>query len=153
VTLKLVVFPATHLAVLDHTFPDCVHFEVGAGRKSGAPEDCPKTVIEMSQTEVVPLLVPENLQDGATFNPGTARAVQEFPVPAGPAKVAEKTVLEEVEQEAFPVQVSVANVQLVGAAGMTVGFPVAVPLVRLTVILHWEVEPSLAAVIEQVGGE
>jgi len=136
VTLKLVVFPATQLAVLNHTSPDCVHSELGKGRIKGAPDDCPETVIEMSHTEVVPLLVAENLQDGATFNFGTARAVQEFPMPAGPAKVAEKTVLEEVGQEAFPVQVSVATVQLAGAAGMTVGFPVAVPLVRLTVILH-----------------
>lgn len=62
-----------------------------------------------------------------------------------------KTVLDEVGQEAVPDQESVAVVQLVGAAGVTVGFPEATPPVRLTVRLHCAVEPTRVAVTEQVG--
>lgn len=108
-------------------------------------------MIEIAHTEVVPSLLAEKLQVGATLRLGTAAAEQAVPVPPGPERVAEKTVLEAVEQEALPVQVSVAVVQLVGAAGVTVGFPEAIPPVRLTVRLHWAVEPSRVAVMEQMG--
>jgi hypothetical protein len=60
-------------------------------------------------------------------------------------------VLDEAEQEALPDQLSVPVTQVAGAAGLTEGFPTEIPLVRLTTILHCDVEPSLAAVIEQLG--
>ena len=151
VALKLVIFPGIHLAVLDHPFEVWVHLEMGMGRMRGAPVDCPVIETETSHTEVVLRLWAEKRHEGATLSPGTAAAEHTIPVPPGPVKEAEKTVLDEVEQEAFPDQLSVPVTQVAGAAGLTEGYPTEIPLVRLTTILHCDVEPSLAAVIEQLG--
>ena len=134
--LKLVFLPVKQVAVFDQTFPDCFHACLGKGRMSGAPEDWPKIVTSIEHTEVVPFLLIANRHEGATFKLGTALEAQAVPVPPGPDRVALNTVLEAVAQEALPLHVSVAAVQLVGAAGVTVGFPLAIPPVRLTVRSH-----------------
>lgn len=149
--LKLVIVPGTHVAVLDQTFSVCLHAWLGKGRMSGAPEDCPKIVTSIEHTEVVPFRLILTPQVGATFKLGTALEAQAVPVPPGPDRVALNTVLEAVAQEALPLHVSVAAVQLSGAAGVTVGFPLAIPLVRLTVRSHCAVVPTRLAVILHTG--
>lgn len=90
-------------------------------------------------------------QSGATFKLGTLLEAQATPVPPGPDRVALNTVLEAVAHEALPLHVSVAVVQVAGAAGVTVGFPLATPPVRLTVRSHCAVVPTRLAVMLQPG--
>lgn len=147
--LKLVVRPLGQLALVDHTFSERVQPEEGEGRSRGFPVICPNTVRLIPQVD--PFRETDIRQLGATFKLGTALETQAVPEPPGPDSVALNTVLEAVAHEALPVHVSVAVVQVAGAAGVTVGLPLATPPVRLTVRSHCAVDPTRVAVILHTG--
>ena len=150
VALKLVVRPEGQLARADQIFSERVQPVDGEGRSAGFPVICPNTVMLIPQV-VRLILVTDIRQFGATFKLGTALETQAVPEPPGPDSVALNTVLEAVAHEALPVHVSVAVVQVAGAAGVTVGLPLATPPVRLTVRSHCAVDPTRVAVILHTG--